>query len=91
MAASNTKEKRLFLRVYTRRGTVFDGEVVSITSFNDTGKFDVLREHTHFISIVKDRIIVRQVNGPEQQIPVGDAIMRVKDENVEVFLGVRTK
>lgn len=80
---------KLFLRILTRRGVLFEQEVESITSYNDTGRFDVLREHAQFISIIKDKIITRLQNGKDQQIPVDSGIMRVKGEIVEVFLGIK--
>ena len=86
MAASNSK---LILTVLTRRGVIFDQEVESITSYNDTGRFDVLPEHSQFISIVKNKIVARLKDGRDQQIPVDNAIMRVKGVKVEVFLGVK--
>lgn len=86
MAVNNQK---LILTVLTRRGVIFDQEVLSLTSYNDTGRFDVLQEHAQFISIIKDKIIARLLDGRDQQIPVSNGIMRVKGEKVEVFLGIK--
>lgn len=87
--AAETKPQRLFLRIWTRRGLSFDSEVQSLTGFNDKGEFDVLQQHSQFISLIKDKIIVRLLDGKQQEIPVDNAIMRVKDEIVQVFVGIK--
>lgn len=80
---------KLYLSVITREGVQFDGEVESITSYNDSGRFDVLRDHAQFISIIKDKVVVRQIDGATKEFPVENAIMRVKGTQVEVFLGIK--
>ena len=80
---------RLFLKVITRQGELFDGEVKSLSSSNAEGVFDVLREHTQFISIIKEKLTIRKLDNSVQYIPVDNAIMRVKGELVQVFLGIK--
>jgi len=87
--AANDPKRRLFLKVLTRRGPSFDAEVASITGFNDTGEFDVLPEHAQFISLIKDKLVVRLLDGKTQEIPVDNAIMRVQGENILVFVGIK--
>lgn len=83
------KPRKLFLKVHTRKGIILDEEVKSISSVNDKGKFDVLQQHAQFISKIKDHIRFVKLNGEDLIIPVGDAIMRVKGVEVEVFLGIK--
>lgn len=83
------REPRLFLRVLTRSGALFDGEVDSVSSVNQKGAFDVLRRHSQFISIIKDKIVIRMLDGTKREIPVDNAVMRVKGELVQVFLGIK--
>lgn len=59
-----------------------------LTSFNDRGKFDVLPEHTNFISLIKDRVIFKEVNGMEREIPVRQAVLRVVGDDAKVFIGI---
>lgn len=89
MAAQTNTEPRLYLKVITRQGVLFDQEVRSISSRNDVGKFDVLRKHAQFISIIKDKVIVRLLDGSSAEVPVDNGIMRVKGEFVQVFLGIK--
>lgn len=89
-AKPQERNRKLFLKIYTRKGVVFDDEIENLTSFNDTGEFDVLRQHAQFISKIKDRIRVFKLDGSDVVFPVGDAIMRVKGPQIEVFLGIKT-
>jgi len=76
------------LLVRSRDGMVFRGEVDSITSYNDEGEFDVLSQHANFISLVQKRLVIRDMQGQIRNINVGSALMRVRDNSVEVYLGV---
>ena len=88
MAASDTRPK-LFLKVITRQGVLFNAEITSLSSANATGPFDVLKEHTQFISIIKDKIIIRLPDGKVQEMPVDNGVMRVKGQIIQVFLGIK--
>ena len=81
--------QRLFLKVITRKGVAFNAEVDSITGQNNKGDFDVLRQHSQFISLIKNKLIVRLLDHKIQEIPVDNAVMRVKGDNVEVFVGIK--
>ncbi len=85
----NSSAPRLFLTILTRQGILFDSEVESVSSTNEEGRFDVLREHTQFISIVKDKITIRLLDGKIQEVPVDNAVMRVKAGKIQVFLGIK--
>ncbi len=87
--AVDTKEPKLFLKVITRQGILFDGEIKSVSSTNEAGNFDVLRKHAQFISIIKNKIVIRKLDDTINEIPVDNAIMRVKGEQVQVFLGIK--
>jgi F-type H+-transporting ATPase subunit epsilon len=87
VAASNIS--KLFLKIITRQGVLFNSEIKSLSSRNDRGPFDVLREHAQFISIIKDKITIRMPDGKVQEIPVDNGVMRVKGELIQVFLGIK--
>lgn len=79
----------LHLKIITRQGVLFDNQVISVSSKNDAGPFDVLEKHTQFISIIKDKVVIRLQGGKVQEVPVDNAVMRVKGELVQVFLGIK--
>lgn len=81
--------KPLTLKIHNREGLLFDGEVKNITSQNDKGKFDVLGHHANFISLISDNVIIRKKNGEEEKLNFDKAVMKVKDNFVDIYLGVK--
>lgn len=79
----------LHITIYTREGTMLDSDVVNVSSFNDQGPFDVLKQHARFISIIKNRLMVRFASGATNSIPVDNGIMRVRENKIEVYLGIK--
>ena len=79
---------KFHLLVRSRDGVVFRGDVNSITSFNEGGQFDVLERHANFISLIEKSLIIRDLTGKMRKIGVSSALMRVRDNFVEIYLGV---
>ena len=79
---------KFHLLVRSREGVVFRGDVDSITSFNDAGEFDVLAEHANFISLIQKGLIIRDMEGNIRKIDLSSALVRVRENFVEVYLGV---
>jgi len=78
------------LSVKSRSGVLYQGQVASITSFNKKGKFDVLPQHANFISLIQKSLIIRDDKGKLSEIEVSNGLMRVKKDNVEVYIGIET-
>lgn len=76
------------LKVRVRDGVIYEGKVISISSYNEVGKFDVLPEHANFISLINKGLVIREKGGSEKEIKFDNALMRVRENNVEVYLGV---
>lgn len=76
------------LTISSREGTVFQGQVQSITSYNEKGKFDVLAEHANFISLIKDSIILIDLKGKKQEIKINNALLKVHQNIVKIYLGI---
>lgn len=80
--------KPLILTIKSREGDVFKGTVKTITSNNDRGRFDVLSYHANFISLIKDYVEYISLDGKLNTIPIRDAVMRVEENKVDVFMGI---
>ncbi len=78
----------LKLIVKSRDKTLFDGEVKSITSYNDKGVFDILPLHSNFISLINQKVVIETPDGLKQEIFVDNAILRAVENTVQVFLGI---
>lgn len=70
--------------------TLFEGEAISLTSVNEKGIFDILPYHANFISVIKDKIVIKDVTGTERKIEIEKGILRFTGNNVTVFLGIET-
>ena len=76
------------LKVVSREGVIFDGEVNSITSYNEKGIFDVLAQHANFISLISKGLTVRDTENVVKEIKFDNALLKAYKNNVEVYVGV---
>lgn len=83
--------KKLLLIIRDRNNLLFQGEVKAISSFNDKGPFDILPQHANFISIIKKNIVIHVSTKEKKQIELESGILKVRDNNVEVYLGILKK
>lgn len=75
-------------RVRKKDGVIFQGDATSVTSTNDKGVFDVLPQHTNFVAVIKNTLIIRPLQKPPVTISVPRGIIHVKKNTVEVFVGI---
>ncbi len=79
----------LSVSVWDPTKLLFQGDAQSITSYNEKGLFDVIPLHENFITIIKDRVIVRS-EGQENEFQLQKGVMKVEENNVDIFLGAET-
>ena len=79
-----------FLNVVVRKrsGVEFSGAALSFSSINARGPFDILPKHTNFVCLLRDRIEINRVEGGWLKMPIGRAVMKVRQNQVDVFLGI---
>lgn len=78
----------MVVEVLTPEGTLFKGGIASLSSRNQTGKFDLLPYHANFITVVTDKITVRPSRGRPQEFPVKRGVLYCYNNNVTVYLGI---
>lgn len=83
------KSKALVLKVQTRQDVLYQGEIDSLTSVNQKGKFDILRKHANFISLIKDYILIRDLKGKDYRLNIGQGLMKVLDNQINIYLGIK--
>jgi F0F1-type ATP synthase epsilon subunit len=86
MDEQKKEEYHLDVSVRNPEELLFQGEASSVTTYNEKGLFDVLPIHENFISIIKDKVIVRGKAG-EREFPVVKGVIKVEENAVDVFLG----
>ncbi len=79
----------LNISIRNRDGLVFEGNCISLSSYNDVGKFDVLAKHANFITLIQKEIVLQTKSGDERTIAVDNGVCKVKENKVNIFLGVR--
>ena len=78
--------EKIHLTVRNRTKVLFDDDVKSVTSKNDTGIFDVLPEHSNFISLISSPLTIRKLDGGKQEITFANGIIKVKDSSVHCYV-----
>jgi len=81
----------LTLLIRSREGIIYHGEIKSLTSVNEQGRFDILAGHANFISLIKEILIIRETTGEAKEIKITDGILRVDKKKVEIYLGLEGK
>jgi F0F1-type ATP synthase epsilon subunit len=77
--------------VRNRMSVVFDDYVKALTSKNDAGEFDVLPEHSNFISLITSPLILRKLDGKNQEIKFTTGLLKVKDNNAHCYVDLIAK
>ncbi len=85
------KNKKLTAVIRDRNMLLFQGEIEAVSSFNDKGPFDILSQHANFISIIKKNIVLHLAQNQEKRIELESGILKVRDNNVEIYLGILRK
>lgn len=84
----NTVKPQIKLTIRSRSKTYFDGFVSHLTSKNDTGIFDILPYHANFITIVKEYLDVKDMEGKIQRFEIKGGVLRVSEDKINVYLTV---
>ncbi|OGG07722.1 hypothetical protein A2872_02040 [Candidatus Gottesmanbacteria bacterium RIFCSPHIGHO2_01_FULL_42_12] len=68
---------------------IFKGEAESISSENSSGKFDVLKDHANFITVIENKpIIIRMANKEKQTFTFPLAIMSTTNNQVNIYTNI---
>jgi len=89
--AKGSKKEEIFIAVFWSPlvGKVgYRGPAIALTSINKVGKFDVLAEHTNFITLIFERIVIHTLEKKDIEYEFKRGVMEVSDNLVKVFLGI---
>lgn len=82
-------DKIIHVTVRDRTHVLYEGEATGLTSKNSKGVFDVLLNHSNFISLVNETLNIHTQNGRDVSLPMNNALIKVKENKVEVYVGVK--
>lgn len=66
----------------------FEGKATAISSENRVGEFDILPEHTNFITLIFNSLTIHTVEGEEQSYEFSRGVLEVAEGQVKIFLEV---
>ena len=78
----------LSVTVKDRKQIFFQGKAKAVSSQNNKGVFDVLPKHANFICLIKDKVTVYSPDKQKQEIPLKTGVLKVWENEVNVYLGV---
>lgn len=86
----NKNSQLLIIKVRSPESTLFDGQAKALSSVNEQGRFDVLPQHAHFITLIKELLVIYDKDDKLKTIKLDGGVMKVSDNIVDVFLGIET-
>lgn len=75
--------------VKDRNKVLYDGGATSLSSKNSKGVFDILHNHANFISLINETLLIKKPDGTSQEIPMNNAIIKAKENVIEIYVGVK--
>jgi len=89
--AVNPADEKIHLVLRNRNQILFNDYVKAVTSKNDTGVFDILPEHSNFISLISTPLTIHLVGGGKKEIPFTNGIIKVKDNAIFCYIDLLAK
>lgn len=79
----------LNVRILTPKQTIFEGDVLSLSSTNSLGKFDVLAEHANFLTLVEGKPLkIVTIDGKRLQFNLVQALIYVTSNQVYIYTDI---
>lgn len=78
----------LNVTIMTADSILFEGEAESVSSVNDKGPFDILPYHANFISLIKEKIVIKDKSGKDKEFKLKNAVLKAYKNQVSVFMGI---
>ncbi len=74
------------IKIISPQNTLYTGEAQSISSFNSKGKFDILVNHSHFISEIQKEIIVIDNEKKQKVFNLKNGVLRCANNEVQIYI-----
>ena len=82
-----TRPNDLSVTVENREKMLYQGPAWAISSTNVRGNFDILPNHSNFITLIKNQVVVHTEQG-EQKFSFKDGALWITDNVVKVCLSI---
>jgi len=81
-------DEKISVFIISPEKVVFDGPAISITCHNEKGTFDILSEHSSFMSMIDKKIIIREQDDKATVIPIEKAILQMVKNHLVIMINV---
>lgn len=82
-------DNKIKIKVLAKTGIIWEGTGESCSMDNSIGPFDILAQHSQFVSPIKGKITVRNNDKIIWEYTIEtSALCRVKSNIVEIWLGI---
>jgi len=71
--------------------TLFEGEAIAVSCQNSLGEFDVLPEHSFFMSIIDTHIDIHTPDHHKKTMRIDRAILQVSHDQVVILIHIQEK
>ena len=72
--------------IRNRKEQFFMGDAKTVSSFNDTGEFDILPRHANFVTLIRGYVIIDKGLPSEKKFEVDNGVLAAKTGEVDVYL-----
>ena len=77
----------LHVRITAPKEVIFEGDIKSLSSVNSAGAFDILPEHSKFVTLVEKKpILLRFPDKTERKFEFDLAIIHVHEEQIDIYV-----
>ena len=66
----------------------FLGKATAVSSENKVGKFDILPEHTNFITLIFNKLTIHTLDKKKLEYKFSRGVLEVSENQVRIFLGI---
>jgi F0F1-type ATP synthase epsilon subunit len=79
---------QLQVKIINPDQTLYQGPAQAVSSTNNQGQFDILHSHSHFISIIKNQLIVHLPNQTTKTFKFKQGVLRCFDNQIKIYIGL---
>lgn len=79
----------LNVEVITPDQVLFKGQANAVSAFNVSGPFDILPQHSHFISLIQKEVSIHQFQ-KVSKFPINMGVIRCFNDDIKVYIGIES-
>jgi F0F1-type ATP synthase epsilon subunit len=88
MTNNSESKKLLSVSIKSKNKILYEGSVLTLTSKNERGVFDILLLHTNFITLISDYVIIDKGLPSEKRFDFEKGVLYVLSNVVDIYVGI---